>query len=113
VLTTAPPALHAPTPKASQPPVSQSSPTPKRKRRLGAKRDRLVVSEGRVLVTAVPAGSRFKGYQDVVQDLILARRVIRYRRERWLTPDRTTVIAASDLPLRGDTSPRRGAVAGG
>ena len=47
--------------KASQPPP-QSSGKPKRKRRRGAKRDRLVVGEERVLAAGAAAGSRFKGH---------------------------------------------------
>ena len=47
-----------------------------------------------MIPVAVPAGSRFKGYQDyVVQELEIRPRVIRYRRERWLTPDGGTVVA--------------------
>ena len=50
----------------------------------------------------VPEGAVFKGYEDfVVQDLILQPRVIRYRRERWLTPDGRSLVA----PLPADVLP--------
>ena len=49
-----------------------------------------------------PDEAVFKGYGDfVVQDLILKPRVIRYRRERWLTPDGTSLVA----PLPADVLP--------
>ena len=49
-----------------------------------------------------PDEAVFKGYEDfVVQDLILKPRVIRYRRERWLTPDGTSLVA----PLPADVLP--------
>ena len=41
----------------------------------------------------IPAGSRFKGTRDfVVQDLVIRAHNIRYRLERWVTPDGKTLV---------------------
>ena len=74
--------------------------------RRGGKIDRLVIDEERVLKAAVPPGSRFKGYEAyVVQELILRPHVIRYRRERWITPDGRTVVAALPAGTVGHFGP--------
>src|SRR5205085_11541741 len=68
--------------KASEP----KPPSPPKGRR-GPVTPRVAV-EDQVIAAPVPLGSRFKGDADfLVQDLVLRARCIRYRRERWLTPD--------------------------
>src|SRR3954469_8804827 len=69
----------------------------KGRRRRGKVEPRVAVGE-RVLHATVPPGSRFQGYQDfLVQDLVLRTEAVRYRRERWLTPEGQLVVA----PLPG------------
>jgi hypothetical protein len=81
---------------------------PSAKRPGSAKRSKtaqLTITEETVLrLPHVPEGAVFKGYEDfVVQDLILQPRVIRYRREHWLTPDGRSLVA----PLPADVVPGR------
>src|SRR5271157_1521154 len=78
------------------PSALETSPRPPRdpdaKRPGSAKRSKtaqLTITEEIVIrLPDVPPEATFKGYEDfVVQDLVLQPRVVRYRRERWETPD--------------------------
>src|SRR3954462_6434531 len=63
-------------------------------------------TEERVLTVAAPPGSRRKGYEPyTVQDLVLAPRVIRYRRERWVTPDGRELVAPLPPEVAGHFGP--------
>ena len=78
-----------------------TEPKPSRDRLGGRGRGKVVprvAVEERILRATVPPGSRFRGYQDfLVQDLVLRTEAVRYRRERWLTPEGRLVVA----PLPG------------
>src|SRR3712207_3177638 len=65
-----------------------------RRYRRGAKRDRDAVTAEVVVKATPPPGSRSKGYRDIlVRELRLSAEVVRYRRERWLTPAVGTALA--------------------
>lgn len=75
-------------------------------RRRGKQLDKLTIDATIVLKAKPPAGSRHKGYEDiVVQDLALHPKVTRYRRERWQTPDGQTIVAELDAGITGGYGP--------
>jgi Transposase IS66 family len=72
----------------------------------GRKTERLAIDAERIIKADVPAGSRFKGYEDFfIQDLVLRPHVTRIRRERWLTPDGHTVTAPMPADVVGHFGP--------
>ena len=84
---------------------------PKRRGKQGKHRRRgkvvpRVAIEDRVIKAQVPPSSRFKGYETfVVQDIVLRAEAIRYRRERWITPDGTMVLAPLPAGVTGHFGP--------
>lgn len=63
--------------------------------RRGPTRSKLTITETKVVkAESVPAGARFKGYEEfVVQDLIVQAKTVLYRRERWLSATGETIVA--------------------
>jgi Transposase IS66 family len=77
-----------------------------KRRGRGGKKLRREMIEDRIVTAAVPAGSRFKGYEDyVIQDLVVRAVAIRFRRERWLTPDGGTIVAPLPAGIDGHFGP--------
>jgi hypothetical protein len=64
----------------------------------------LVIHEEEIIAPAeaVPEGSRFKGYREVVvQDLVIRAHNTRYRLERWETPEGRTLMGELPVSVRG------------
>lgn len=76
-----------------------------RRKRQSGRRTPPVTTE-RTLVIEVPAGSRRRGFETyTVQDLILAPQVIRFRRERWVTPEGQEITAPLPPEVSGHFGP--------
>jgi uncharacterized small protein (DUF1192 family) len=77
------------------------------RRRKRTKRSELRVHEERVIPAGpLPPGARFKGYASfLVQDLVLQAKVVRIRRERWITADGRTVTAPMPADITGHFGP--------
>jgi hypothetical protein len=62
--------------------------------------------EERIIPVTPPAGARFKGYESfLVQDLVLWVQAVRYRRERWITPDGRSLLAPLPAGIDGHFGP--------
>ncbi len=78
-------------PPAAERPSDADAPPPRRR---GPGVSKLSIDRTVTLTTSAPAGSRCKGYEDlIVQDIAFKPEVTLYRRERWTTPDGRTVTA--------------------
>jgi hypothetical protein len=88
--------------KATEPP----KPGRKEKRQFRGKVTPRVKIKDQVVKVAVPEGSRFKGHEPfLVQDLVISVSATCYQRERWVTPDGRTILAALPEGIDGHFGP--------
>src|ERR1700674_5122453 len=82
-------------------------PPGKERRPRGDTRSKLSIDEERIVkVAPPPPGSRFKGTTSfLVQDLVIRRHVVDFRRERWLTPDGRMMTAPLPAGIDGHFGP--------
>jgi hypothetical protein len=90
--------------KATEPSKPEGDEPARRRRGPGV--SKLTIDRTVELTTGAPAGSRRKGYEEiVVQDLVLNPSVTLYRRERWETSDGQTLIAPLGQGIVGGYGP--------
>jgi hypothetical protein len=83
-----------------------AKPTKTEKPRFRGKVTPRVKVEDLVVKIAVPEGSRFKGYEPfLVQDLVISATATCYQRERWVTPDGSTILAPLPDGIDGHFGP--------
>src|SRR5271157_2350266 len=76
------------------------------KRRRGPGVSKLAIDRTETLSVEAPAGSRHKGFEDIiVQDLMVKAETTHYRRERWETPDGERLIARLPPGIVGGCGP--------
>ncbi len=91
-------------PAAERPSEAAGSPP----RRRGPGVSKLCIDRTVTLTTSAPAGSRHKGYEDlIVQDIAFEPEVTLSRRERWATPDGRMVLADPPAGVVGGCGPHR------
>jgi hypothetical protein len=72
----------------------------------GDTRSKLSIDEERTIKLAAPPGARFKGTTSfVVQDLVIRRHVVDFRRERWLTAEGRMLTAPLPAGINGHFGP--------
>jgi hypothetical protein len=92
--------------KATEPDKARTKQARRQRRKRQSGRRTPPVTEERTLVVEAPAGSRRRGFEPfTVQDLILTPQVIRFRRERWVTPDGQEIVAPLPPEVSGHFGP--------